>query len=487
MKRAVESYLLTICLLLFSVYVNAQNPVLETKVTINVSNEKTASVLLKIGNLANVDFSYNPDAIPMEKRISLKAKDRTLISILKEIAPGNEYEFKVYGRQIQIIKKKPSPIVKKNSASPVLPASVKPVVQKPAPAATTIHNLPEDTTKNTIVAKRDSVLVDTLVQEVQEKTNEIAIEKQKDTVAEPVSQKETMIDTLAINRNMEQSINKEIRKKQRNLKKIDLPLYAGAEFSAGYPMLKFTTSNQVSALTNERINTSETPVLAYAAGFSLGTNRKHVFMQTGLNYASFAIKTDYQFNEISTKKEPYYIYSYSWKSFRVDSFYVLKPLQDTIWRYIIDSTQLVHTDTLEKRLTDTSYYAQSGKNTWSYYEIPFMAGWNFQRKRITYMLGAGITTGFLHTAKGSTLSLTEKNSFTPLEQLPQTKVIWSYLLRAGMYYHVNAHVAVHVSAQYKGMLHSMYQSAYPADQRLATMSVQAGVTWFFSKIKIASQ
>lgn len=97
--------LLTFTLLLFSTSLSfAQNrPPLERIISVKISNERSDNALKIISNAGNFSFSYNPDEINIDKRVSINAQNQPVREILTDIF-GSTTTFKNRGNYI-ILKK----------------------------------------------------------------------------------------------------------------------------------------------------------------------------------------------------------------------------------------------------------------------------------------------------------------------------------------------------------------------------------------------
>ncbi|CAH0994567.1 hypothetical protein EMA8858_00677 [Emticicia aquatica] len=82
----------------------AQNrPPLERIISIKISNERLDNALKNIANAASFSFSYNPDEIAIEKKVSINAQNQSVREILSDIF-GNTTQFKHRGNYV-ILKK----------------------------------------------------------------------------------------------------------------------------------------------------------------------------------------------------------------------------------------------------------------------------------------------------------------------------------------------------------------------------------------------
>ena len=77
-------------------------PVLERVISMKVSNEPLQSVLDMISQQAHCTFSYNPEAIPVKKPITLNASNKTVREVLDQL--NNEMNYKVKGDYIILSK-----------------------------------------------------------------------------------------------------------------------------------------------------------------------------------------------------------------------------------------------------------------------------------------------------------------------------------------------------------------------------------------------
>jgi hypothetical protein len=96
---------LLILLLIFCFQNFAQQNPLTKKVTISIANQSIEKVLVKISLAGNVNFSYNPDLVPVDSLISVKAEKMEIKRILDRIF-HNRFDYKTTGQHIIIVKKK---------------------------------------------------------------------------------------------------------------------------------------------------------------------------------------------------------------------------------------------------------------------------------------------------------------------------------------------------------------------------------------------
>ncbi len=89
----------------------AQN--LDQKISIKAKNKPLGEVITQIGQLAQINFSYSSQIIPVEKKVSIKASRKTVRSILDELLIPNGIEYLLVENQVilKLTKKTPEPLV----------------------------------------------------------------------------------------------------------------------------------------------------------------------------------------------------------------------------------------------------------------------------------------------------------------------------------------------------------------------------------------
>ena len=104
-NRFVSALLLMNIIFLPVSFAQKKTPVLERVITLKVSNELLESVLEKIAKQANVTFSYNPEAIPVRKTITMNAVNRSVREVLDQMS--GDMQYKVKGNYIILTKATP--------------------------------------------------------------------------------------------------------------------------------------------------------------------------------------------------------------------------------------------------------------------------------------------------------------------------------------------------------------------------------------------
>jgi len=84
---------------------------LEKKITLKAREKPLGELLLEISRKGNINFSYNPQSIPIEKPVTIHAGNKSIRSILEEILGKNGIRFFTLENQV---------VLKMNSSSPEL-------------------------------------------------------------------------------------------------------------------------------------------------------------------------------------------------------------------------------------------------------------------------------------------------------------------------------------------------------------------------------
>ncbi len=109
-----KHFILLLILLVFAT-VNgfSQSDLLSKKVSVNVKNEQLSVVLENINEKYNINFSFSNDLITEDIKVTLKAKNKPLKTVLKKLLNDKQIEFLVVENHVIIKKKK----IEENSTS----------------------------------------------------------------------------------------------------------------------------------------------------------------------------------------------------------------------------------------------------------------------------------------------------------------------------------------------------------------------------------
>ncbi len=108
------SFFLYIFLILFSTQSLCQD--LQQKITLKVSDKSISEVLKEISRLSEIDFSYNPGMVPVDKRISVHARNKTVAEILDVVLTSQGIDYRQVESHL---------VLKKHVQTEGLPASAR--------------------------------------------------------------------------------------------------------------------------------------------------------------------------------------------------------------------------------------------------------------------------------------------------------------------------------------------------------------------------
>src|SRR5688572_9912691 len=91
-----------------SPYETLGQSILEKRVTLNADNQKIKNVLTSIEKSVRVKFSYNPQSISVDKKVSFEYHNRKLGEILEEVLSQANLTFEEVGNYIVITDKSSS-------------------------------------------------------------------------------------------------------------------------------------------------------------------------------------------------------------------------------------------------------------------------------------------------------------------------------------------------------------------------------------------
>ncbi|HQI70121.1 MAG TPA: TonB-dependent receptor [Bacteroidales bacterium] len=96
--QRIKTFILTVLLILGGLMSVAQD--FDRKISIKVKNKPLGEVISLIGHLSDINFSYSSQQIPVDKNISLKARNASVRSILDELLGKNNIEYTVVENQV---------------------------------------------------------------------------------------------------------------------------------------------------------------------------------------------------------------------------------------------------------------------------------------------------------------------------------------------------------------------------------------------------
>jgi len=211
-------------------------------------------------------------------------------------------------------------------------------------------------------------------------------------------------------------------------------------------------------------NTNESNKSSWLLGADIKLHLKNWVITTGINYSVY--------NQSRSYKNNYQEYSPD------DSYFQY----DTIWVWFFDPPDfgvpiMVGVDSNWVKVYNTVTVDNSGINQISYFEIPFLIGYQFNTNMVQFEINSGINVGFLHTSKVKVPSFTDYSEIVDAGNM--SKIMYNFMANVTVYYKINSSTRLFVSPYYKQNLKSVFNDDYPINQTFTTYGVNFGVSLRF--------
>jgi hypothetical protein len=298
---------------------------------------------------------------------------------------------------------------------------------------------------------------------------------------------------------------------------MNLSIYGGAMYSMNQLMTsEGNTSNYLS-----RRKSEETNIIKPNVGIDLELKRGHWTLTSGLNFNQQGEKRNYkdQFNRM-LPYDSLVININNNSAWLVDStmFYALQynsiiishdttvtyydqasglfytailPLSitqstiiDTNYYYTTDSTYNQAIDTIKtnyelKKLTvinDPTQANLKGRNTFSYFEIPVLIGYEWGLKRWRLSLKGGIGLGML-TRQQSYYLTSDEAEVAPVSTAVYTKIMYNGILRVGAHYNFTPQFGIDIVPFTRVNINNMTNKNAPFKQKYNNVGLQVGFSY----------
>ena len=201
---------------------------------------------------------------------------------------------------------------------------------------------------------------------------------------------------------------------------------------------------------------------------------------TGINYFVFGEKINYLFENLKYDTIPFKV-NIEDVYWTYDSAGIYQdPYNSDIW-YVLykptshDTTYSVWT---EKDTIIKTTNAQKNRNTYSYFEVPVLVGYNFSHKRFNFELSTGVSFGFLSKTSGYVLNTNNESLIENSDKnLPLNKTTLNYLLVGGISYNLTQRLSIILQPHYKKQLSSVFGNSYPIEQKYSAFGVNGGIRY----------
>ncbi len=192
-------------------------------------------------------------------------------------------------------------------------------------------------------------------------------------------------------------------------------------------------------------NEHESPAFSWTTGAGLQLHYNNWFVETGFSYAVYSQNRNY---------------NYSYEALDTNSSY-FRP--DTVWGWAYDPPDIgkpivIGIDSTWMPVYHDIQVDETGKNEWTYIEIPLLIGYQLKRNKLSFDISTGVSYGFLISAKARLPDFTDHQSFSNLDKnSPEIKQqMLNYLLHVGVQYEMNSYWSLYAKPYYKQNLQSVF-------------------------------
>lgn len=237
---------------------------------------------------------------------------------------------------------------------------------------------------------------------------------------------------------------------------------------------------------NKNYSTNQIPANTFSEGMLAQVSHMNFSFQAGLSFCEFKDKPGYQVSDFSfdttlvTQIIPGGYFNYYTVHILDLDWYLL--YGDSLWIDVIDSTFISTNDTVlqQQVIAHTSTAQKQARNSYSYVELPLMAGYTFSQGKINMTVRGGLIVGMLTSAGGEIPS--------PYSEFGTTEIVQNVICRKFMLsgiagleiaYDATKHLSIVAAPVYRFNLSSVYKRSYVVDQRFRSFGVKFGLRYNF--------
>lgn len=202
------------------------------------------------------------------------------------------------------------------------------------------------------------------------------------------------------------------------------------------------------------------PISAYSVGLDAGYKFNRVSFGMSLSYKS--VKYNFSFDH-NVYDGDYYVND------TLDTYYVVHPVGDTTYHYVIDSTYVPLT---------TVNFNYRDVNRLDYLSLGVFASVDFVKlKYLRLFAKAGLTADFPLACSGS--YITTEAPYHEEMTRNQAEVRMNWFGGLGLGFKVGNHFELVPEVHYRQMIGSPYRTDFPMDMRLRFWDFRLGLTYYF--------
>ncbi len=253
-----------------------------------------------------------------------------------------------------------------------------------------------------------------------------------------------------------------------------MPLFNSSNYKINETEFSNFHKNDIGKSTNEK---------TLSGGILVETKHLNFSFQTGLSYTNLTDKPNYQY--LSFRKDSILVtqinhgghYNYfdvnilNLDSLLLDDDSVYFTIHDSIFIATID-TILTYQTTILKTLEHKKTY-----NSYSYVELPLIAGYTFSQGKISLTLRAGIIAGILTKTSGYLPSPYSEFGTINVENNSTRKIMYSGITGIEAEYDASKRISIIFSPIYRFNLSSVFKNNYIIDERFKSLGFKLDIKY----------
>lgn len=405
-----------------------QNPVLDRKVSFTFTDMPLANVLRTIGNKTNLKFSYNPEFIQSNRRVTKSFKNIPLRDVIKQLLNDPSISIREIGNQIVLYRGDPSqiPLEPNQQLIQGKPQIILPT--KKTPDTVFVYQL------DTLIINHTDTLfrtIKTITYDTIRITDTVFIEKSK--------------PPQKSGKNLKDNFSKNSYKHKKFLE--DNGFYSGLYFEMlpGASTFKNTSTSKADYLEmTKQANSGK--LSKFSTGIVAGYDYHKVGIRTGLGFTRLGEKFGYSYN---LETGGFY------KKDSNEFYYTIVGIDTTII-YLYDSTWIPK---------DLKLYSHKNPNTYRYIDVPVSVKYRFWQNETAeiYALG-GIKASILVSVDAMHIDPADKNAVLITPKSDLNPLLLSWQLGIGTAIKFTTRTGILAEASYVSLLNNQFKNI-PVEKR----------------------
>ena len=432
----------------------------DIRISIVIEDQTLEQALIQIGEVAQVNISYNSKLIQFDKKVTYTAENTSIEEILDKIINDPTIDYLFINPQVILKKASPEQQEIRIQKSQIEEQKIKEVEKK---------------AKKERVEKRkeaENKRAEKIKEELAKKKAELAAADSSN-----LSKLEQKPDSIASMSLADSTLNHDsLKVKKWNFDIVYSPLFIKDTY----------TSNDGLKSTINLINQNEKAILSHAISFRFGRGFNKVKVETGLTYSSTYKQGDYNLTiPLTDTVESYDITDkgvYSDPFVKNSGYYILS-LKDTTWFTNYDSTWIPKLDTTvvaDYQTTDT-VINNNDKIRVDHIMIPLLISYRFGqigKNKWAVAPKLGVIAAFTISRSGRTLN-TEGNAFVQTNEIPFTKVLLIGYSGLNISYGLSDNTAIFAEVFYSQSINNVYKPEYGLSRSISSFGSTIGLRYNF--------